>query len=113
MKAVDLEVGSNAMGVFADLLETDAPQPKRHLNLDPGKVEQGLAELVLRVVELVRQLLERQALRRIEGGGLSQEQTERLGLTLMRLEQKMEELKRHFEIESLDLDLGPLGRWVE
>src|SRR4051812_31146038 len=65
----------------------------RRVNADPERVEQGLAQLVLTVVELLRQLMERQALRRIEGGTLDEEQVERLGVALMRLEERMEYLK--------------------
>ena len=84
----------------------------RRLNADPEQVERGLAQLVLTLVELLRQLMERQALRRIEGGSLSAEEVERLGETFMLLEQRMEELKEQFglEDEDLNLDLGPLGR---
>ena len=83
----------------------------RRVNADPERVEKGLTQLVLTVVELLRQLMERQALRRIEGGGLDDEQIERLGLALMRLEQRMDELKAEFELEDedLNLNLGPLG----
>ena len=83
----------------------------RRVNADPERVEKGLAQLVLTVVELLRQLMERQALRRIEGGGLHDEQIERLGLALMRLEERMDELKAEFELEDEDLNinLGPLG----
>jgi hypothetical protein len=83
----------------------------RRVNADPERVEQGLAQLVLTVIELLRQLMERQALRRIEGGALAEEEIERLGLGLMRLEQRMEELKAEFglEDEDLNLHLGPLG----
>ncbi len=77
--------------------------------VEPEKVEQGLTQLVLSVVELLRRLLEKQAIRRGEGGGLGPEEIERLGTTLMRLEEQMEKLKDHFQIESLDIDLGPLG----
>ena len=78
---------------------------------DPENVERGLAQLVLTVIELLRQLMERQALRRVEAGGLSEEQIERLGQTLMALEQRMDELKETFGLtdEELNLDLGPLG----
>ena len=84
----------------------------RRINADPEDVERGLAQLVLTIVELLRQLMERQALRRVEAGGLSDEQTERLGKTLMLLAERMEELKRDFGLEDrdLNLDLGPLGR---
>lgn len=88
-------------------------QLPRRINLEPEKVERGLTQLVLSVVELIRQLMEKQALRRIEGGSLTAAQVERLGTTLMRLEQQMEELKDHFEIESLNIDLGPLGNLLD
>jgi hypothetical protein len=83
----------------------------RRLNADPEDVERGLAQLVLTIVELLRQLMERQALRRVEGGGLTDDQVERLGRTLMRLDERMEELKAEFglEDEDLNLNLGPLG----
>ncbi|MGP3983769.1 gas vesicle protein K [Streptomyces sp. KR80] len=74
-------------------------------------VERGLASLVLTVIELLRQLMERQALRRVEKGCLSDEQIEQLGLTLMALEERMKELREHFGVspEDLNFDLGPLG----
>jgi Gas vesicle protein K len=79
---------------------------------DPDDVARGLAQLVLTLIELLRQLMERQAIRRVEGGGLSEEQVERLGRGLMALEERMEELKNEFGLadEDLNLDLGPLGR---
>ncbi|MEH6954259.1 gas vesicle protein K [Neobacillus drentensis] len=82
------------------------------LPLDSSKVEQGLAKLVLTIIELLRQLMERQAMRRVESDSLSDEQLEELGLTLMRLEEKMEELKIIFglETEDLNIELGPLGK---
>ena len=81
------------------------------LPLDSNQVEQGLAKLVLTIVELLRQLMERQAMRRMESDSLTDEQIEELGLTLMRLEEKMDELKQIFglENEDLNIDLGPLG----
>ena len=84
----------------------------QRIDADPENAEQGLAQLVLTVVELLRQLMERQALRRVEAGGLSDEQVERLGRTLMALEQRMDELKEHFGLDDADLnlELGPLGR---
>jgi Gas vesicle protein K len=83
----------------------------RRLDADPENVERGLAQLVLTIVELLRQLMERQALRRVEAGNLDDETIERLGRTLMALESRMEELKQTFglEDEDLNLDLGPLG----
>jgi hypothetical protein len=84
----------------------------RHIDADPENVERGLAQLVLTIIELLRQLMERQALRRVEAGGLDEETIERLGSTLMALEERMEELKQTFGLrdEDLNLDLGPLGR---
>jgi Gas vesicle protein K len=83
----------------------------RRVNADPERVERGLAQLVLTVVELLRQLMERQALRRIDGGSLSEEQVERLGRTFMELDRRMEELRLEFGLdeEDLNLNLGPLG----
>ena len=87
------------------------PNPK--INIDPEKVEEGLVKLVLVLVELIRQLLVRQATRRMESGSLSSDEIERLGLTLMRLEEKMEELKEHFGIDDLNINLGPLGNLID
>jgi hypothetical protein len=74
-------------------------------------VEQGLAQLVLTLIELLRQLLERQAVRRMEGGTLSDEEVERVGLALMKLEEKVHELADQFGLRPSDLNinLGPLG----
>jgi gas vesicle protein GvpK len=87
--------------------------PVRRLRLDddPERAEKGLAALVLTIVELLRQLMERQALRRVEDGSLSDDQIERIGSTLMALEARMAELREHFGLEpgDLNLDLGPLG----
>ena len=82
------------------------------VNADPHNVERGLAQLVLTLIELLRQLMERQAVRRMEGGSLTDDEVERLGQTFMRLEQRMRELKRDFgtEDKDLNLDLGPLGK---
>jgi hypothetical protein len=81
------------------------------VNADPDNLEKGLAQLVLTVIDLLRQLMERQAIRRIEGGALSAEEIERLGRTFMALAERMEELKDTFGLtdEDLNLDLGPLG----
>lgn len=89
----------------------DAALPRR-LNADPENLERGLAQLVLTLVELLRQILERQAIRRIEADTLTDEEVERLGRTFLALSKRMDELKRVFglEDEDLNLDLGPLGR---
>jgi hypothetical protein len=83
----------------------------QRVNADPENLEKGLAQLVMTVVELLRQLMERQAIRRIEGGTLSDEEVERLGRTFLALANRMEELKEEFGLsdEDLNLDLGPLG----
>lgn len=83
----------------------------RRIDTDPESVERGLASLVLTVVELLRQLMERQALRRVDEGDLSEEQIEKIGVTLMALEERMAELRDHFGLspEDLNIDLGPLG----
>ncbi|OLC20041.1 MAG: gas vesicle protein K [Chloroflexi bacterium 13_1_40CM_68_21] len=84
------------------------------VDVDPDEVEQGLAKLVLALVEFLRQLLERQAVRRMEGGTLSEEEIERMGLALMRLEQKVHEMARGFGLDpaELNLGLGPLGNLI-
>jgi Gas vesicle protein K len=78
---------------------------------DREDVARGLAQLVLTLIELVRQLMERQAIRRVESGDLSDEQIDRLGEALMALEERMDELKQQFGLrdEDLNLNLGPLG----
>jgi uncharacterized protein YjiS (DUF1127 family) len=83
----------------------------RRLNADPEQVEKGLAQLVLTLVELLRQLMERQALRRMDNGTLTDEQIERLGDTFLKLDRRMQELTEHFGLEEgdLNLNLGPLG----
>lgn len=83
----------------------------RRLRTDPETVERDLVKLVLTLVELVRQLMERQAIRRVEGGGLSEDQVEEVGLALLRLDEAMTRLKDHFGLDAsdLNLDLGPLG----
>ncbi|MFL5917802.1 MAG: gas vesicle protein K [Gaiellaceae bacterium] len=94
-----------------DELERIAAALPSRINADPERVEKGLAQLVLTLVELLRQLMERQALRRMESGTLTDEEIDRLGETFMKLEQRMDELKDHFELrdEDLNLNLGPLG----
>lgn len=104
-------------------VETDSPQafveeigkiqdaPPKRINANPKNVEKGLAKLVLTLVELIRKLLEKQAMRRIDGGSLSDEEIEKVGETLMKLENKIKELKEIFGLkgEELNINLGPLG----
>jgi len=88
---------------------TDSIVPER-ISADPEIVENGLAKLVLSIIELIRRLLEKQALRRMDAGNLTDEEIERLGNALMKLEEKMAELKRVFGLsdEDLNLKLGPV-----
>jgi len=81
-------------------------------NADPDDVRKSVAKLVLTLVEFIRQLLERQAIRRMDAGTLTGEQTEAVGLALMRLEETVRELGAQFGLapEDLRLDLGPVGR---
>ena len=99
--------------VAQELSRCDGRLPQR-INADGAKVEQGLAKLALTLIELVRQLLEKQALRRMEGGSLSDEQIERMGGVFLKLATKMDELKVAFGLqdEELNLDLGPLGNLI-
>jgi hypothetical protein len=94
---------------FADAFDRPR-QTSQRIVADPERVERDLARLVLSVVELLRQLLERQAVRRVDSGVLSDEEIERLGQTLSKLEIRMGELKAAFGLEGQDLaiDLGAL-----
>lgn len=82
------------------------------IHIDPDDVSKGLAKLILTVVELLRELLERQAIRRIDSGTLTREEINNLGTTFMELAEKMEELKSQFGLktEDLNIDLGPIGK---
>lgn len=85
--------------------------PAGRLTFDPDTVERDLVKLVLTVVELLRQLMERQALRRVDQGDLTEPEEERIGLTLMLLEDRMARLRARYALTEADLnlDLGPLG----
>ena len=91
--------------VRAELARVSAQLPER-IDVDPEDVERGLAGLVLGLVELLRQVLEKQAVRRMEGGSLTDEEIERVGLALMRLERKVRELAEQFGLSEDDLRLG-------
>jgi Gas vesicle protein K len=82
------------------------------INLDPDEVKNGLAQLVLTLVKLLHELMEKQAIRRIESGRLSEAECERLGLTLMRQSEQIDTLREAFGLspEDLNIDLGPLGK---
>lgn len=102
MNAADLRIELDE--VREELARVSAALPER-IDIDPDDVERGLAGLVLGLVELLRQVLERQAVRRMEGGTLTDEEVERVGLALMRLEQKVRELAKHFGLSEDDLRL--------
>jgi transposase len=87
----------------------------QRIDCSAENIEQGLAKLVLSLVELLRQLLERQAIRRMEGASLTEQQVEAMGEALMTLEQKIHELAQNFGLTpaDLNLDLGPLGKLLE
>jgi Gas vesicle protein K len=105
-----LAPGADLRRIASTLEHVRQPFPRR-VTADPERVERGLAELVLTVIELLRQLMERQALARMEQGTLTDEEIDRLGETFMKLEERMNELKAQFGLEDsdLNLDLGPLG----
>ena len=101
--------------LFADEPQASASRPANaspRIALNPESVKNGLGQLVLTLVELVRQLLEKQAMRRIEGGTLTEDEIERLGLTFLELDKQMTWLKKEFGLtdKDLNLDLGPLGK---
>ena len=84
----------------------------RKLEIDGERVRNGLAQLVLTLVKLLHELLERQAIRRMDSGSLTEEEIERLGLTLMQQAEELDRLRDVFDLkdEDLNLNLGPLGR---
>ena len=88
------------------------PIQKDRINLDPDEVKNGLGQLVLTLVRLIHELLERQALRRIDAGSLTDRQIEEVGLALMQQAKEIDRLRQEFNLEEedLNLDLGPLGR---
>ena len=111
---VDPETETSHVEEFVEQLRCVTDTLPSRINIDSQSVEQGLAKLVLTLIEFIRRLLEKQAVRRMEGGDLSPEQIEELGLALMRLEAKLVELKTQFGLadEDLNLDLGPIGRLI-
>lgn len=111
---VEPEIETAHADEFVEQLRRVTDVLPERININAESVEQGLAKLVLTLIELVRRLLEKQAVRRMEGGDLSPEQVEELGLALMKLEAKLQELKAQFGLadEDLNLDLGPIGRLI-
>ena len=108
------EIETSHTDEFVEQLRCVTDSLPSRINIDAQSVEQGLAKLVLTLIEFIRRLLEKQAVRRMEGADLSPEQIEELGLALMKLEAKLQELKTQFglEDEDLNLDLGPIGRLI-
>jgi len=105
------KIETNSPEMFIEEMERiNSPLPER-INTGPENIEAGLGKLVLTLIELIRALMERQAMRRMEKGSLSDIEIERIGETLMKLENKVQELKELLGIkdEELNLNLGPLG----
>lgn len=100
----------------SDLLREELEELARalptRLDADPDKLDVGIARLVMTLVELLRRVLEHQAIRRLDSGSLSEEQEERLGLAFLRLRDRMTEIRTTLGLteEDLNLDLGPLGQ---
>lgn len=116
--AEPVQVESQALSDFARIMQ-GAPAPGRslggqtpRLNLDQDNLKNSLGQLVLTLVKLLHELLERQGIRRIEAGSLTDDQIERLGLTLMKQAEEIDRLRQEFGLEEADLniDLGPLGQ---
>ena len=121
--AIRPRVESEAVGDFARIIQVDTSPISSHpfggekgqtgrMNIDQDNVKNGLGQLVLTLVKLLHELLERQGIRRIDAGTLSDAESERLGLTLMKQSEEIERLRRAFDLEEedLNLDLGPLGK---
>ena len=98
--------------LFSDNAGCLPRRPSASLNIDADDVKNGLGRLVLTLVKLLHELLERQALRRIDAGGLTEVEIENLGLALMKQAQEIDRLRKAFNLDEkdLNLDLGPLGK---
>jgi len=108
----EAETGDADLEALEDAVRAVSRALPQRINADPDTAEQGLARLVLALVDVIRKVLEHQAVRRMDGGRLTDEEIERLGLALMRLNDKMGELKTVFGLtdKDLEIDLGPLGK---
>lgn len=106
-----LRGGGNSRNAFLIRTNGEFPKVMSRTNIDPKNVEKGLAKLVLTLIELLRKLMEKQAIRRMEAGFLTAAEVERMGIAFQRLEEKMKDLKRGFSLkdDDLNLDLGPIG----
>jgi hypothetical protein len=103
-------MGDELEALRRELQQVRGTLPNR-IDVDAQGVEQGLAQLVLTLIEFLRQLLDRQAVRRMEGGSLTDEEVERVGLALMTLEERVHQMAEQFGLRPADLNinLGPLG----
>ncbi len=104
-------IETDSLEIFASEMEKVKDVLPKKIEANPENAEKGLAKLVLTLIELIRKLMEKQAMRRIDAGSLTEEEIERIGETLMKLENKMQELKGVFGLkdEELNINLGPLG----
>lgn len=110
---LDVAVDSNALEQFAVHMPAEPGKVERaRVELDREGIKNGVAQLVLTLVRLLHELLERQAIRRMEAGSLNEEQIERLGITLMKQAEQIDRLREAFGLsdDDLNLDLGPLGK---
>lgn len=119
------KIEGNAMSDFARAMKTDVFLPARptrsrsaggaRINVEHGDVKNGLGQLVLTIVKLLHELLEKQAIRRIEAGRLTDGEIERMGITLKKQAQEIDRLRKqfHLEQEDLNIDLGPLGHLLK
>ena len=107
-----VKASQGATAEFERELRELAPALPERIDVDPDAADNGLGRLVLTIIELLRDVLEHQAVRRMDGGTLDESEVERLGLALMRLDERMQEIKSIFGVtdEDLNIDLGPLGR---
>jgi hypothetical protein len=114
-----VEIESNSLNDFNKIMQDDSVLPARvfgdltpRINLSQDNVKNSLGQLVLTLVKLLHELLERQGIRRIEAGSLTDDQIERLGVTLLKQAQEIDRLRQEFGLEEgdLNIDLGPLGQ---
>ena len=112
MSVVDPQTES--LADFSRVLTPERVSRPAKISLDPEKVQNGMARLVLTLIELLRELLERQAIRRMEAGSLNDTEVERLGNAFCMLSRQMDDLCQTFDLkrEDLNLDLGPLGKLI-
>ena len=110
--AVHLEI--EELDALRAEIERRAAAEAPRWNADPEEVQRSVARLLLAIVEFLRKLMEKQAIRRMEAGTLEAEEIEKLGLALMRLEETLHDIAARFGLapEDLNLDLGPLGRLI-